>query len=223
MTGTNPVSPYLSWETASTNIQDAIESALPGEVVLVTNGVYATGGKVMAGDLTNRVVIDKALLVRSVNGPEVTTIQGTWDSGTTNGPGAVRGAWLTNGAILTGFTIQGGATRQAGDAATLQRGGGIWCASSNATVLSCRITGNASYLGGGGSYGGTLRSCLVSNNCALAGSGSGGGGHSGTLVDCEVVSNWVRSSGGGVLACSLTRCQLRNNRAALGGAHTQVA
>src|SRR5262245_1340211 len=84
------VPPFTSWSGAATNIQAAIEAASAGDTVWVTNGIYATGGKVKAGDLTNRVALDKALLVQSVNGPAVTTIQGAWDPVTTNGPLAVR-------------------------------------------------------------------------------------------------------------------------------------
>ena len=75
----------------------------------MTNGVYAVGGRVMAGDLTNRIALNKALTVQSVNGPFATVIQG---AGATNGNSAVRCAWLTNGASLVGFTLQAGATRE---------------------------------------------------------------------------------------------------------------
>src|SRR5438270_14099430 len=53
------VAPYTDWLSAATNIQDAIDAASAGDTVWVTNGVYAGGGKVVAGDLTNRVVLDK--------------------------------------------------------------------------------------------------------------------------------------------------------------------
>lgn len=72
----NPAPPYLSWATAARDIQDAVDAAQPGDTVLVTNGVYATGVQYAEWDLTYRVVVDKPITVKSVNGPETTVIEG---------------------------------------------------------------------------------------------------------------------------------------------------
>src|SRR5262245_17176892 len=59
----NPTPPYASWGTAATNIQDAVDAALPEAVVMVSNGVYAGG-----------LAVNKPLTLLGVNGPRFTLI-----------------------------------------------------------------------------------------------------------------------------------------------------
>ncbi len=209
--GVNPQPPFLTWATAATNIQDAIEAAAVGDIVLVTNGVYDAGGEVMAGGLTNRVALDKSLMVTSVNGWARTIIRGAWDPVSTNGPAAVRCAWLTNGAVLSGFTLCKGATRNAGATTSLQSGGGVWCASTNALVSNCLLTNNCAAFGGGGIGFGTLNNSLVVNNVAYF----GGGAYDATMNNCTVVYNSTTTSlqlGGGIYNSFVENCIMWGNQ-----------
>ena len=196
----NPTPPYAGWDTAAANIQDAINAASNGDQVLVTNGLYAAGGLAMSGTLTNRVTLNKALTVQSVNGPWVTIIQG---AGATNGPKAVRCAWLTNGAALVGFTLQAGATAMSDP--PNNQGGGVWCASSNAMVAKCVIISNTAWSFGGGAYQGRLQNCLVAGN-SIGLSGGSGAAYS-ILSSCTVVNNSMV----GAYACFCTNCILYFN------------
>jgi hypothetical protein len=61
----NPAPPYINWASAAKTIQQAVDMAEAGDEILVTNGVYATGG-LEYGMSANRVTVDKTLTVRSV-------------------------------------------------------------------------------------------------------------------------------------------------------------
>ena len=74
-------------------IQDAVDAAVAGDEIVVTNGIYATGGRAVwsaYGTMTNRVAVDTPLTLRSVNGPEVTIIQGSQAPGAPYGAGPIR-------------------------------------------------------------------------------------------------------------------------------------
>ena len=207
-----PVPPYISWATAATNIQDAVDAVqIPGALVLVTNGVYGHGGRSIYGLMTNRVALDKLLTLRSVNGPQFTIIQGYQVPGTANGDAAVRCVYLTNGATLSGFTLTGGATRTNGIDYLEQHGGGAWCEVS-AVLTNCILTDNSAYYLGGAAFNGTLNNCDLSNNAARY----GGGAYGGILDTCMLAGNWA-SSGGGASESTLSNCTLAGNWARLGG------
>jgi PKD domain-containing protein len=220
----NPTAPYTTWATAATNIQDAVDAAiLPGALVLVTNEIYSTGGRALAGTMTNRVAVDKPITLRSVNGPQVTVIQGYQVPGTTNGEGAVRCVYLTAGSSLSGFTLTNGATRALSYdyVGNLQSsGGGVRCESRTIVVSNCVLAGNSASIDGGGGYGGGLINCTLTGNSA---GNLGGGAAYSTLNNCTLALNSAQGEAGGAGGCALNNCIVYYNTATLASANLDSA
>jgi parallel beta-helix repeat protein len=203
-----PVAPYSNWSSAATGIQEAVEAAtVAGSLILVSNGVYDVGGAAgypTASSPTNRVAIYRPVTVRSVSGPSATVIDGqaaVEDS-------AVRCVFMASGAVLEGFTVTNGAT--------LESGGGVWCAVPNAFVSNCVLAGNSARYAGGGADGGTLYNCTLFSNFA----DSGGGVNYARLRNCTLIGNTAVHYGGGAEESILNNCVLSGNRAGIHGGGT---
>ena len=192
MLSADPTPPYTNWVTAATGIQQALGAAAAGDMVVVTNGVYAGG-----------VVVTNALALLSLNGPQFTII---------NGRGTNRCVDLTDGASLTGFTLTNGHV-------SVADGGGVRCATVNAFLTNCVMAGNWAWDGGGAS-GGTLYNCTLSGNSTDTNmnylDGAGGGAAGSTLYSCTLSGNLAKS-GGGAAGCTLYSCTLSGNSSLLGG------
>src|SRR5436309_2137351 len=80
----SPAPPYTNSATAARTIQAAVDAAVAGDEIVVTNGIYCSVG------------VGKPMSIRSINGPQSTII---------NGGGTNRCVSLANGARLSGFTV----------------------------------------------------------------------------------------------------------------------
>jgi hypothetical protein len=246
LASTNPVAPYSSWATAATNIQDAVDAAVSGDLVLVTNGVYTTGGRAASAppdfSTTNRVLLRKSITLQSCNGPSVTSIQGFLNP--TSGHHVRCVCCLTSNVLVAGFTLTNGGGSGIGN------GGGVLglhpataplgqVLSNNFVLSNCVISRN---LDGGAvncilndcvirdntnafGWGGGVQNCFLSN-CTLtnntAGNGAGGGADNSVLNNCLLSGNTesINSTswgGGGASRSTLNNCILIGNFAASQG------
>ncbi len=217
----SPTPPYSSWATAAHDIQSAIDAADDGHIILVSNGIYNTGSRAVFGTMENRIDVDRAVILRSVNGPEHTMIEGQLEYGSW-GDTAIRAVYLGTGAVLDGFTVRYGGTRGWGsefDPIHEQSGGGIW-AEAGASIVNCVVVSNYARFGGGiygchplGGSGGIFTSHIRHNHAMHDGGGlnlstaynslisqnqawTGGGGFSVNLHNCTVTANHGVQRGG---------------------------
>ena len=171
------------------SIQTAIDNAVDMDEIVVAPGTYFEAINFLG----------KAITLRSSDGPEVTTIDGT-------GNFHVVQCVSDEGAntVLSGFVITGGNANGGGDD---DHGGGMVNNRGSPTVANCTFSENTARINGGGMYNAgsspTVNDCTFSGNSALnsAGGAEGGGmytccGGSPTVVNCTFSRNSAFSGGG---------------------------
>lgn len=188
--------PFITWGTAATNIQAAVNIARTNDRIIVADGVYAPGAQI--------VITNKAYMT-SVNGSAGTIVTGS---------GARRCFYIDHPeAVVEGFTMTGGVAKD---------GGGIYLA--RGTVKNCRIVNNFAVDSASGDYcqavargggvfcaTGLVEGCFIVSNQASAGayttnmaggcsaSAYGGGAYclaEGTILNCLVITNSAHASSG---------------------------
>ena len=157
------------------SIQEAIDAADDGHVIMVKTGSY----------YENVNFSGKAVVVRSSDDDGNLAISQTILDGGAAGPVVTFAGGEDANSMLVGFTITGGRAKT---------GGGIACYSSRPTVAHCVIAGNRADLDGGGiecnASGARFVNCTISGNYA----GTSGGGvvchdSNDTFVNCIVWGN----------------------------------
>jgi serine protease AprX len=225
---------YVSDPNAQT-IQDAIDAAEDGDIVIIDPGIYTGEGN---RDLDFK---GKAITLRSIDpdDPDVvaTTVINCQGSESEPHHGFYFHTNEDASSVLAGFTITGGYE---------WLGGAIYCINSSPTIRNCVLVDNSADLGGGmhntncspvvtnctfinnsaALFGGGIRNhtssprldnCLLTGNSAQYGGGMQNENSSSnpTLINCTFSGNSASSWGGGMINFGdlmLTNCILWNNR-----------
>lgn len=172
------VPPYDTWQNAATSIAAAVSEAYnsgSGYPVVVTDGFY---------QVSQPIVLDFPVTLRSVNGPALTVIDANYASPC---------LWITGVTVVAdGFTL----SRGSGNSGSIRVAAG--------TLRNCTVKQSVGNYFGGifVELGGAVENCLIVSNTATHAYQNGGGGvaiwQSGTLRTSTVVSNSSLASGGGV-------------------------
>ena len=186
-------------------IQDGIDGARDGDLVVVAPGTYTGHG--------NRDIdfSGKAILLISEEGPEATVID---CEGTDEEPH--RGFYFHCGerddSIVEGFTVTGGYT--SGEEWIEKKGAAILCLNSSPCIRECTIESNYSRSGGiidlNYSTESLISRCIIIDNTVEE---SGGGINcmwsSPSIANCIISRNTINSVGGGVI-CYGSSPELKN-------------
>jgi len=196
--------PFASWTDAATNIQSAVDLSGNNDTVFVSNGLYI---------LSSQLVIDKAIVLQSVGGPDLTIIDANDEfrcvyasapnveiDGFTIQNGFVSGVWPSNagaGVFFNGGGVLRNSIVMFNEA---EHGGGV-CCFQGGVVTNCEVFANQANGNGGGVYcfqGGAVEASIIELNDA---DGLGGGIYcdiTGSVRNCYVEGNMSELDGGGL-------------------------
>lgn len=199
-------------------IQDGIDIAADGDLVMVAPGTY----------VENILIVDKDITVQSQCGPNITIIDGNEE------PNAVF-INLTDESILDGFTIQNGFQSGICSASASPRiencivkensnedgSGGIFLTFSDPIIVNCTIFSNIAEYGGGicCQYSDPIvENCCIYENTAMGGAGLFLSRSEATVTNCTISGNTATNEGGGIYSIMdsnplFTNCILWNNSA----------
>jgi parallel beta-helix repeat protein/predicted outer membrane repeat protein len=190
-----------------TIIQDALDSAVGGDILIVRDGIYAGLGN------KNLDFGGKALTLRSENGPANCII---------DGGNFGRGFYFHSGegldSIVDGFTII--------NCRSDDSGGAIYCDASSPSIINCIFMDNVASEFGGAIYCASgsspeITNSRIENNIADWGGGIYGSDSSLTLINGFLIGNRANNCGGGGYwlggSPTILNCTISANSASYGG------
>jgi hypothetical protein len=201
-------------------IQEAVDRAAGGDVVVVSSGVYSGAGN---RDVNFR---GKAITVRGEGAPEGAVIDCDGE-----GRGFIFESGETHGSVLVSLTIRGGVADRGGailieDSSPLiedcilagneaLEGGALWC-SGSPSILGCVVRENvAKSLGGGillGRSNSWVRSCTIERNFSPFGSGIAVQlGGTPIIEGCRIASNAPEAFFSDGTTPSIRACRIEGN------------
>jgi len=208
--GVTPTTNYVTWDTAATNIIDAIDVAIAGNVVMVTNGMY---------HLTNVIQVTKGITMRSWHDGEV-----DFTNTIIVGSGATNCFYLNHAsAVINGFTISNG------NLGANANGGGVYIHNAGGIVRNCVVADNIAKSGGGIyiNNNGRVEQSIIRDNQSIGAEGGGGVYFlsAGVIDGCLIQSNSTTHGGGGIYmnaSGTVYNSTIVDNIAASGGGGIQM-
>ena len=228
-TNATPDSPYTTLGGAATNIQQAINVATSGDVILVSPGVYRIRSEIsiplnlrltLRSTQSRAAIIDAQRLCRGmlISGTNSVVEGFTIRNGLTNNYGGgiyiLRNVTVRDCLVVSNEAYGGGgicinASSSLVENCTIQSnlaewgGGFIFYAHASGVVNRCTISGNVAtdYCGGVAFQGaGTVSNSWIADNRALGTKAGGVDMSGGRLINSVVVGNRTQGDGGGIYA-----------------------